>query len=167
MGEQQKPEALMFYNSGKSGVDTKNGALYYYNAKRISRWPHAVLCYLLSLLTDNAFVLYKDVRPDDVRTIRDSGRKDFIIRLSEGLTRCKMASRLPDVGFLLREIMHEKYGIQRPIPQPLPEPQQPSRAELCHICRRSRKKCTRCRYATCQQCATSQYVCNDRAQCRR
>ena len=76
-----------------------------------------------------------DVRPDDVRTIRDSGRKDFIIRLSEGLTRCKMASRLPDVGFLLREIMHEKYGIQRPIPQPLPEPQQPSRAELCHICR--------------------------------
>ena len=154
----------MFYNSGKSGVDTKNGALYYYNAKRISkRRPHAVFCYLLSLLTDNAFVLYKDVRPDDVRTIRDSGRKDFIIRLSEGLTRCKMASRLPDVGFLLREIMHEKYGIQRPIPQPLPEPQQPSRAELCHICRRrSRKKCT----ATCQQCATSQYVCNDRAQCR-
>ena len=116
----------MFYNSGKSGVDTKNGALYYYNAKRISRrWPHAVFCYLLSLLsllTDNAFVLYKDVRPDDMRTIRDSGRKDFIIRLSEGLTRCKMAARLQDVGFLLREIIHEKYRIQRPIPQPLPEP---------------------------------------------
>ena len=99
----------MFYNSGKSGVDTKNGALHYYNAKRISRrWPNAVFCYLLSLLsllsllTDNAFVLYKDVRPDDVRTIRDSGRKDFIIRLSEGLTRCKMAARLPDIGFLLR-----------------------------------------------------------------
>ena len=159
----------MFYNSGKSGVDIKNRALYYYNAKRISRrWSRAVFCYLLSLLTDNAFVLYKNVRPDDVRTIRDSGRKDFIIRLSEGLTRCKMASRLPDVGFLLREIMHEKYRIQRPIPQPLSEPQQPSRAELCHICRRrSRKKCTRCRSATCQQCATSQYVCNDRAQCRR
>ena len=160
----------MFYNSGKSvcGVDTKNRALYYYNAKRISRRrPHAVFCYLLSSLTDNTFVLYKDVRPDDVRTIRDSGRKDFIIRLSEGLTRCKMASRLQDVGFLLREIMHEKYRIQRPIPQPLPEPQQPSRAELCHICRRSRKKCTRCRSATCQQCATSQYVCNDRDHCRR
>ena len=73
--------------SGKSGVDTKNRALYYYNAKRISRrWPHAVFCYLLSLLTDNTFVLCKDVRPDDVRTIKDSGRKDFIIRLSEGLT---------------------------------------------------------------------------------
>ena len=161
----------MFYNSGKSvgGVDTKNRALYYYNAKRISRrWPHAVFCYLLSLLTDNAFVLCKDVRPDDVRTIKDSGRKDFINRLSEGLTRDKMAARLPDVGFLLREIMREKYGIPRHIPQPLPEPQEPSRAELCHICRRrSRKKCTRCRCATCQQCATSQYICNDRAQCRR
>ena len=159
----------MFYNSGKSGVDTKNRALYYYNAKRISRrWPHVVFCYLLSLLTDNAFVLYKDVRPDDVRTIKGSGRKDFIIRLSESLTRDKMAARLPDVGFLLREIMHEKYGIPRLILQPLPEPQEPSRAELCHICRRrSRKKCTRCRCATCQQCATSQYTCNDRAQCRR
>ena len=77
----------MFYNSGKSGVDTKNRALYYYNAKRISRrWPHAVFCYLLSLLTDNTFVLCKDVRLDDVRTIKDSSRKDFIIRLSEGLT---------------------------------------------------------------------------------
>ena len=161
----------MFYNSGKSGVDTKNRALYYYNAKRISRrWPHAVFCYLLSLLTDNAFVLYKDVRPDDVKTIRDSGRKDFIIRLSESLARAKMAARLPDVGFMLRKIIHEKYGLPRPIPQPLPEPQESSRAELCHICkRRSRKKCTitRCRCATCQQCATSQYICNDRSQCQR
>ena len=104
--EKQKPESLIFYNKVKSGVDVKNRSLYYYNAKRISRrWPHAIFCYMVSLFTDNAFILFSELQPGLVQNIRQSGRKEFILKLSEELSKPKMELRTNSVSYMLRIIV--------------------------------------------------------------
>ena len=95
-----------FYNKGKSGVNVKNRSLYYYNAKRISRkWPYAIFCYMVSLFTDNAFILFRELQPCLVQNIRQSGRKEFILKLSEEL-------RTNSVSYMLRIIMCENTELQ-------------------------------------------------------
>ena len=96
-------QATNFYNKGKSGVDVKNKSLYYYNAKRISRrWPHASFCYMVSLFTDNAFILFSELQSGLVQNIRQSGRKEFILKLSEELSKPKMELRTNSVSYMLR-----------------------------------------------------------------
>ena len=86
----------------KSCVYVKNRSLYYYNAKRIGRrWPHAIFCYMVSLFTDNAFILYSELQPGLVQNIRLSGRKEFILKLSEELSKPKMELRTNSVSYML------------------------------------------------------------------
>ena len=84
-------------------MDVKSRSLYYYNAKRIGRrWPHAIFCYMASLFTDNAFILYNELQPGLVQNIRLSGRKEFILKLSEELSKPKMELRTNSVSYMLR-----------------------------------------------------------------
>ena len=90
-GEYDKPEGILFDNSGKAGVDTRNRGAYIYNNKRITRrWPHAIFCYMLGIFTDNARVILSSMMPSIVPPTRKSGWKDFNLKLSRQLVRAKM-----------------------------------------------------------------------------
>ena len=77
--------------------------------------------YVISLFTDNAFVLFSELQPGMLQNIRQSGRKEFILRLSEELSRPKMELRTNSVSYMLRVIMCEKHGIARPQYPQFPE----------------------------------------------
>ena len=150
-------------------MDVKNRSLYYYNAKRISRrWPHAIFCYMVSLFTDNAFILFSELQPGLVQNIRLSGRKEFILKLSEELSKPKMELRTNSVSYMLRIIMCEKYGVARPQHPQFPEAPGYAVVGNCHICRRrTRSKCLRCKRSACKECGIRQFLCRDRQMCRR
>ena len=144
-------------------MDVKNRSLYYYNAKRISRrWPHAIFCYMVSLFTDNAFILFSELQPGLVQNIRQSGRKEFILKLSVELSKPKMELRTNSVSYMLRVIMCEKYGVARP--QHPQSPEAPGYAVVgnCHICRRIRSQCLRCKRSACKECGIRQLLFRDR-----
>ena len=142
-GEYNKPEGILFYNSGKAGVDTRNRGAYIYNNKRITRrWPHAVFCYILGIFTDidNARVILSSMMPSIVPPTRKSGRKDFNLKLSRQLVRAKMGqmvyrSHLDDLSkkhftvsmayrdysvklpelFIIYQVEEESYALQQDV----------------------------------------------------
>ena len=76
----KKPEAILCYNSTKSGVDTTDEMLRCYSTKDASRpWPLAAFFNLLDIISSNAFVIAKDI------DMMQSNRSSFLISLGEQL----------------------------------------------------------------------------------
>ena len=102
---------------------------------------------------DNAFVLFSELQPGLVQNIRQSGRKEFILRLGEELSRPQMELRTNSVSYMLRVIMCEKHEIARPQHPQFPETPGYAVVGKCHIiCRRTRSKCLRCKQSACKEC---------------
>ena len=172
-GEYNKPEGILFYNSGKAGVDTRNRGAYIYNNKRITRrWPHAVFCYILGISTDNARVILLSMMPSIVPPTRKSGRKDFNLKLSRQLVRAKMGQMVyrPHLDDLVKEALHRKYGIPRPRREVaravhhLPG----RRRKLCITTgcnNRTHNTCDYCGAYRCRNCSTTSYSCSKEMQC--
>ena len=58
----KKPEAILYYNSTKGGVDTAKEMLRCYSTKAASRrWPLAAFFNLLDVISLKAFVIALDI----------------------------------------------------------------------------------------------------------
>ena len=121
------------------------------------------LC-MISLFTDNAFVLFSELLPGLVQNIRQSGRNESILRLSEELSRPKMELRTNSVSYMRRVIMCKKHGIARPQHPPFPEAPGYAVVGKRHIIcrRRTRSKCLRCKESACKECGIRQFLCRNR-----
>ena len=68
-----KPEAILYYNATKGGVDNADEMLQCYNTKSASRrWPSAAFFNLLDIIYLNLFVIAKDIR------MTHGSRRDFL-----------------------------------------------------------------------------------------
>ena len=70
----KKPEAISYYNSTKSRVDTADDMLRCYGTKAASRrWPLAAFFNFLDIISLNAFVIAKDI------CLMQTNRRSFLI----------------------------------------------------------------------------------------
>ncbi|XP_072395022.1 uncharacterized protein [Diabrotica undecimpunctata] len=76
-GDESKHEAIMFYNSTKSGVDTVDQLRGSYTvARNTKRWPMVIFYALLDVAAINAFVIQRSNTPD----LKTSKRRRFFLK---------------------------------------------------------------------------------------
>ena len=76
----KKPEAILYHNSTKGGVDTADEMLRCCSTKAASRrWPLVAIFNLLDIISLNAFVIAKDIG------MMQSNTRSFLISLGEQL----------------------------------------------------------------------------------
>ena len=86
------PEAILFHNETKGGVDTANEMLRGYSTKTASRrWPLSSFFNLLDIVCLDAYVICKDVGIENIF------RRDFLLQLGEALCDAEHKRRTPSI----------------------------------------------------------------------
>ena len=140
----RRPEAILFYNETKGGVDTADEMLRGYSTKAASRrWPLAAFFNLLDIVLLDAYVICKDVG------IQNVSRRCFLLQLGEALCDAECKRRNPSILRLSAAVGNHSGDAE------LPEKKRPS----CRSCQRkkTRMRCENCKVYVCGTC--SQPVC--------
>ena len=88
----RRPEATLFYNETKGGVDTADEILRGYSTKAASsRWPLAAFFNLLDIVCLDAYVICKDVGIENV------SRRCFLLQLGEALCDAECKRQKPSI----------------------------------------------------------------------
>lgn len=139
LDQKKKPEAILFYNSTKGGVDSVDERISTYSVKyRSKRWHVTVFCNVLDMACYNAFVLHTSVFP--AYNANKSHRR-----------RCF----LTDLGMALTEPYRERRSAaHRPMTTAPPAGDEQPKKGRCHLCprssdRKSRIVCISCNKNIC------------------
>ncbi|KAL7852535.1 hypothetical protein SRHO_G00183200 [Serrasalmus rhombeus] len=92
--QKKKPEAILFYNQTKGGVDTIDQMVGNYTCKRqTQRWPMVLWYNMIDIATLNAYSFFRAQHPEFSTGITDA-RRHFLTELSKDLVTLHMKSRL-------------------------------------------------------------------------
>lgn len=93
-GEAKKPEAILFYNANKAGVDCMDQMVTHYTCKRpTQRWTLAFFCNMLDVMALAAFCICKEVDKLD----KPSARRTFLNTLSKSLVLANVENRMSNI----------------------------------------------------------------------
>lgn len=93
-GETQKPEAILFYNANKGGVDCMDQMLHHFTCKRpTKRWTFAFFCNMLDVMALAAFCICKEVD----RLEKSDARRTFLTTLTKSLVMANVENRMNEV----------------------------------------------------------------------
>lgn len=85
-GEQQKPEAIHFYNQSKAGVDTMDKMLGTYTTKRrTNRWPLALFYNTLDVAALAAYIIHCESTATPNSSVKGSRRRILLTEWGETL----------------------------------------------------------------------------------
>ncbi|KAL7837048.1 hypothetical protein SRHO_G00267590 [Serrasalmus rhombeus] len=94
--QKKKPEAILFYNQTKGGVDTNDQMVGNYTCKRqTQRWPMVLWYNMIDIATLNAYSFFRAQHPEFSTGITNA-RRHFLTELSKDLVTLHMKSRLED-----------------------------------------------------------------------
>lgn len=115
--EAKKPEAIMFYNANKVGVDCMDQMITHFSTKRPTRrWAYAFFCNMLDIMALAAFCICKEIEG----IIKHDARRQFLIMLSNTLVLANVENRMNNIhvikNFTSRLAMESFFG--RPINLP-------------------------------------------------
>lgn len=96
-GEAKKPEAILFYNSTKAGVDCMDQMVTHFTCKRSTkRWTYAYFCNMLDVMALAAFCICKEL---DGQKNSDA-RRNFLDTLSKSLVNANIENRMNNVHII-------------------------------------------------------------------
>lgn len=102
-GEAQKPEAILFYNQNKAGVDTMDQMATHFSTKRPSkRWTFAFFCNMLDIMALAAFCVCREI--DGLS--RNDARRTFLTTLHNTLVLPNIENRMNNVSVISRFSTH-------------------------------------------------------------
>ena len=137
-----KPEAILYYNSTKGGVDTADEMFRCYSTKASSRrWPLAAFSNLLDIISLNAFVIAKDIG------MMQSNKRSFLISLGEQLCDKKRQRRL---------VSSKRMQLaQEPTSSRVEATLTDRKRTTCKLCQKNktRQQCCKCTKYVCGSCA--------------
>lgn len=142
----QKPDAILYYNSEKGGVDTADEELRGYSTKAASRrWPLACFFNLLDIVCLNSYIICKDAKVDEQQK-----RRGFLISQGELLCASERTRRKP-----LPHTFH-LHATASAAEVDLPS----GKRTTCRKCQKNktRTRCKNCGVYVCGTC--SKWVCN-------
>lgn len=96
-GEAMKPEAILFYNENKAGVDCMDQMVTHFTTKRSTRrWTFAFFCNMLDTMALAAFCICKEV--DGLN--KNSARRNFLTTLAETLVLPNIENRMNNIHII-------------------------------------------------------------------
>lgn len=151
----KKPDIIEDYNSTKYGVDVLDQMCSTYSCSRKTRrWPLCVFYGMMNIGCVNSWVIHSH------NNQRQGGnkfaRKEFLIRLSEELTRPWMAKRLEmpnlqtHLRVMIQDVLPKQTSSQRQ------DPHTTGKRTVCHICPSKKRRmtityCIQCSRAYCKE----------------
>lgn len=97
VGEAKKPDAIMFYNSTKAGVDCMDQMVTHFTSKRSTkRWTFAFFCNMLDIMGLAAFCICKEI--DQLN--KPGARRTFLEDLSKSLVTQNIENRMNSLHIL-------------------------------------------------------------------
>lgn len=96
-GEAMKPEAILFYNENKAGVDCMDQMVTHFTTKRSTRrWTFAFFCNMLDTMALAAFCICKEV--DGLN--KNSARRNFLTTLADTLVLPNIENRMNNIHII-------------------------------------------------------------------
>lgn len=90
-GEKQKPEAILYYNSAKGGVDCMDQMVTHFSCKRSTkRWTLAFFFNMLDVMALAAYSVCKDIE----KFTKPDSRRTFLVSLSNSLVNANIENRM-------------------------------------------------------------------------
>ena len=136
----RRPEAILFYNETKGGVDTADEMLRGYSTKAASRrWPLAAFFNLLDIVCLDAYVICKDVGIENV------SRRRFLLQLGEALCDVERKRRKPSTLRLPATVGNHSGDYELP----------DNKRTSCRSCQKNktRVRCENCKAFVCGTCS--------------
>lgn len=113
-GQAKKPEAILFYNKNKSGVDCMDQMVSHFTTKRATkRWTFAFFCNMLDVMALAAYTICKEV--DDNK--RNDARRNFLSALSNSLVLANIESRMNNTHVIKQ--FHTRSAIESFLGKPI------------------------------------------------
>lgn len=95
VGEMQKPEAILFYNANKSGVDCMDQMVTHFTTKRpTKRWTLAFFFNMLDVMALAAFVACKEIDGN----YKHDGRRKFLNMLANTMVLANTENRMNQIS---------------------------------------------------------------------
>lgn len=172
-GEAQKPEAIIFYNAHKAGVNSMDQMVSHFTTKRPTRrWTYAFFCNMLDIMALAAYCICKEV--DGYR--RNDARRTFLNKLANTLVLANVENRMNNPHFInqftTRLAVEAFFGKQISLPTNAVVGNKAGADTLtnrrdCRLClqgdeklrRKTRFFCAACNHAVCQQHSKIAYTC--------
>lgn len=90
-GDAQKPDAILFYNATKAGVDCMDQMVTHFSCKRSTkRWTFAFFCNMLDVMALAAFCICKELDNEN----KPDARRNFLEMLSKSLANANIEERM-------------------------------------------------------------------------
>lgn len=172
VGDVNKPEAILFYNANKAGVDCMDQMITHFTTKRpTKRWTFAFFCNMLDIMALAAYCICKEI--DGFK--KSDARRNFLTTLSNTLVLPNIENRMNNVhvvkNFNSRSAIESFFG--KPIKIPIDVSANHKGADTlnkrreCKLClqetektrRKTRFFCTQCTDPVCQQHSKIEYIC--------
>lgn len=163
-GEAMKPEALLFYNANKAGVDCMDQMVVHFTTKRpTKRWTYAFFCNMLDVMALAAYCFCKEI---DGLNENDARRK-FLITLSNTLVRANIENRMNNIHVIKNFTSHVAIESFFGKSIKLPTNGVSKGKRDCRLClqgeerlrRKPRFSCSTCSNAVCQKHSKIEYTC--------
>lgn len=169
----QKPEAILFYNANKSGVDCMDQMVTHFTTKRpTKRWTLAFFFNMLDVMALAAFVACKEIDGN----YKHDGRRKFLNMLANTMVLANTENRMNQISvvtqFSTQMAMVGFYGRRIDLPTNVVTEQRSGANTLttrkdCRICRQECEKlrretrfyCADCNQPVCQQHSKIDYHC--------
>lgn len=154
-----KPDIILFYNKTKGMIDAFDQMCGSRSCSRKTRrWPVCMFYGMLNMACINSWIIFNTNLQRNGKKI--ISRKDFMIQLSEQLTRPWLERRInvPTLQRSLKRIISEICEI--PLPQTREEPTEAKRT-TCYICPSKKRRMTSLYCSTCHQAFCAEH----RARC--
>lgn len=170
-GDAKKPEAILYYNAHKSGVDCMDQMVTHFSSKRpTQRWTYALFCNILDVMALATYCICSELNSGKLK----GGRREFLLTLANSLVRPNVEKRANN-PFVLSQFgsrlaIESFFGkpIQPPNVHILPKGEEVLQSKkCCYMCleqteklrRKTRFLCCECSKPICQQHSKSKYTC--------
>ncbi|KAL7837320.1 hypothetical protein SRHO_G00270310 [Serrasalmus rhombeus] len=167
--QKKKPEAILFYNQTKGGVDTVDQMVGNHTCKRqTQRWPMVLWYNMIDIATLNAYSFFRAQHPE-ISTGITNARRHFLTELSKDLVTPHMKSRLegtPNLPTYITEAMG-RCGVTKTANQQQERGTEGrQKRKRCQMCPRNKDRkatdcCWKCSTPACNGHSQKQIVCDN------